>query len=567
MKKQLKIFLSLIISLILLSPAQAGEVYLNSLFEIENVYIVQGKDPEEIKLSFELLNSTGQELKDLLVGLKANSDQGLIVEEAYQKADLEDGEKVLFSFNITKAEDLEEGQCPLGISIKIGESEFLEEFLVSITGGSPTAEPLPPGQSPQAPPALSPAEIQKLLKQLGQADDNLGKTQGENPQTSQVNTDLTDLNPGSIPMGEPTFSNQPMPSIASIPPSAGAGDFQSMAQDFPDPGLTSLGGVDSGNSNVKNKPKVIIDRYTVSPEVPYAGEDFNLYLRFNNTNKDKRVRNIKVTLSSSDTPNLAGDPTAMAQMSPAGSIFTPVESSNTFYISEIYANSTAEKNIALTTPRTLPAKNYELSAIVEYEDMDGNQFVAQETIGIPIVQETRLETSQIQIPQTAFVGEAVDGTLEFYNTGKDTIYNVRVRLEGDFDSEYSEYYAGNMQSGASDSFPIDLTPVKPGSQKGKVVFTYEDSTGAVQSLERDFTIEVDEGIGEEELYGPNGEIIDPQTGELLDPETGLPINQGSGGPNFLLIGLGALILVAIFAYLIKKKRNSEKEEELKINED
>ena len=43
-------------------------------------------------------------------------------------------------------------------------------------------------------------------------------------------------------------------------------------------------------------------------------------------------------------------------------------------------------------------------------------------------------------------------SLEFYNTGKVTLYNMMVKIEGDFQTENGQYYVGNFQSGNSEHF-------------------------------------------------------------------------------------------------------------------
>jgi hypothetical protein len=67
-------------------------------------------------------------------------------------------------------------------------------------------------------------------------------------------------------------------------------------------------------------PKIIISEYSMDPAMVNAGENFTLYMKFLNTSKIKAVQNMKITLVISE------------RSEETGSVFTPVQSSNTFYI-------------------------------------------------------------------------------------------------------------------------------------------------------------------------------------------------------------------------------------------
>ena len=86
--------------------------------------------------------------------------------------------------------------------------------------------------------------------------------------------------------------------------------------------------VGDGKDAKKSTPKLIIDRYEFEPKLPLAGNEFEMNLSFYNTNAKKAVKNIKIDLTSQDT--------SKSDSNTAGSsVFTPVDSSNTFYIGRI----------------------------------------------------------------------------------------------------------------------------------------------------------------------------------------------------------------------------------------
>ena len=242
--------------------------------------------------------------------------------------------------------------------------------------------------------------------------------------------------------------------------------------------------------DIKTIPRLIIDKYNFEPSLVKAGENFTMNLSFFNTNSQKTVRNIKIFLASDEK----SDPDSPS----AGSnIFTPVDSSNTFYIDSIPPKGKVEKSIILSTVPDAQAKTYTITANFEYEDSDGEQYEDTELIGIPVIQQSKIEIGELLIPPEVYVGEPTYLSVEFYNTGKVTLYNMMVKLEGDFQMENANYYIGNFESGGTEYFEGTITPEEPGELTGAIVFTYEDSTGEIVGHREEFTLNVMEPIMED----------------------------------------------------------------------
>lgn len=239
--------------------------------------------------------------------------------------------------------------------------------------------------------------------------------------------------------------------------------------------------------DIKTTPKLIIDKYSFEPNLVRAGENFTMSLSFFNTNSQKAVRNIKIFLTAEEKT----DPNSQSS---GGNVFTPVGSSNTFYIDSIPPKGRVEKVITMFTVPDAKAKTHTVTANFEYEDSDGTQYTATELIGVPVVQQSKLEIGEISLPSEAFVGEAIPISVEFYNTGKVTLYNMMVKLEGNFQTEDSRYYIGNFEMGTSDYFEGTIIPEETGELTGYLVFTYEDSSGEVVEIREEFTLNVMEAM-------------------------------------------------------------------------
>ncbi|WP_313758139.1 CARDB domain-containing protein [Tissierella sp.] len=237
----------------------------------------------------------------------------------------------------------------------------------------------------------------------------------------------------------------------------------------------------------KGKPKLIIDKYSFAPQLVKAGENFDMTLSFYNTSSKKTVKNIKIFLTAEP-----GGSKTENNSSGGSSAFTPVDSSNTFYIDSIKPKGKVEKKITMFTIPDAIAKTHTITANFEYEDSEGTELKDVELIGVPVVQQSRLETAELQLYPEAFVGQQSPVSIEFYNTGKVTLYNMMVKLEGDFQTENGSYYIGNFDTGNSESFEGMVIPSEPGELKGAVLFTYEDSTGQKQELRKEFSLNVAE---------------------------------------------------------------------------
>ncbi len=298
--------------------------------------------------------------------------------------------------------------------------------------------------------------------------------------------------------------------------------------------IGSEGGGETSNPSVKNKPKLIIDNYSLQPKMVEAGKEFTLNMSFYNTNATYSVRNIKISLN-----NETGGSGTNGQ-NVGGSVFIPVGSSNTFYISSIAPGKTASKSIKMSVVPNAQAQNYVITANFEYEDKNGNEFTANEIIGIPVVQQAKVSFGEITT-NPGMAGEPATVDMDFFNTGKDTLTNFMISVQGDGFSldNGGNYFVGNFAPGASDHFSSTIIPTESGTVKGKLVITYEDSTGETHTEEKDFSVEA----------------------QQMDEGTTVPdeeMDQGTGSMGALPFILGGLLIIAIITTIIVKKKRDKK---------
>lgn len=312
---------------------------------------------------------------------------------------------------------------------------------------------------------------------------------------------------------------------------------------------------------MRNKPKLIISSYDIEPDMVEAGSDFDLSITFYNTNNVNGVYNLKITLDQnlqSQPQDGGGENSSLVS---DGSVFTPIGSSNTFYSAAVYAWDTTTKNIRINVLPNAKAGSYVMGVTMEYEDYLGNQYTSTESIGIPVVQKAEVTSGEINMDEP-MLGEPTSVSMNIYNTGKDNLTTFMMKVEGKgFTVDDDTRFIGNFASGASDNFSFNITPESEGKINGKIIISYEDSTGKVHTEEKKFTKEV-VGSASNEAVDENGNPINPETGELIEKEQ----NSSSILTNPISWGL-VIALIVVIVIVINKKRKKKKSEDLTIDED
>ncbi|NLK36687.1 MAG: hypothetical protein GX299_01195, partial [Epulopiscium sp.] len=250
---------------------------------------------------------------------------------------------------------------------------------------------------------------------------------------------------------------------------------------------------DNEKDEKTSKPKIIVSDYKCDPLIVMAGKEFDLNLTLMNSHKEKAVKNIKMFLTLSEETS--------SDTQKTGNIFTPVNSSNTFYFDDIPAKGKVQKNLRLFVVPDAQPKTYTLTVNFEYEDMKGNEFTATELLGINVKQVSELEIDEFELPSDVEQGMPVNVSFNYYNKGKVTLNNVMIRIEGDVESSTKSTYVGNMESGNGEYFEGEFYANTIGEVPVSVVITYDDPSGETQEVRRDFTINVTEPVMPDDVEG------------------------------------------------------------------
>lgn len=298
----------------------------------------------------------------------------------------------------------------------------------------------------------------------------------------------------------------------------------------------------------KSEPRLIVTGYETDKKEIKAGDEFELTIHIMNTSDRTAVSNIKFTLSSSEDKN--------------DNCFIPMSGSSTMFVKRIGMGESIDLVVDMTAKPTLEAKSYPLTIESEYEDSDVTQYKGLERISIPVTQELRVTTGNIEVePSSIEVGRQSNIMFPVNNLGKSKIYNVSIEFEGDSISG-GETYKGNLDSGATANVDAMVTGIAPTMDEGYVtaLISYENEKGEIFTERKEFQLYVTEPyIPDDSMDFP---VID---GTMMNN----PGAQKGLKPWMIYAGAGVLatIVAAVVAViLIKRKKRKKMEEEVEEDE-
>lgn len=255
-------------------------------------------------------------------------------------------------------------------------------------------------------------------------------------------------------------------------------------------GGTPSGGTTPGGEAVPSEPKVIMSACSVDPAVCPAGGTFTVTCVLHNTSKKSAVSNMVATYKS-QTNDLI-----------------PEGGSSTSYIESIGKDGTAQITFRMQAAETAASGPQKIDLALAYEGPDGSSYTAADEITVLVQQRIRLEYDRPDLPAEVFVGESFNASLNLYNKGRSTLYNVTVSLDVPGVLPDGSVFAGNLESGGSKTADI-----------------YAQVTGLPESVQPDAAEFPDAG-------DVIGEIVwDAQMARAVDAENASYDADGAGGPG------------------------------------
>lgn len=291
-------------------------------------------------------------------------------------------------------------------------------------------------------------------------------------------------------------------------------------------------------------PRIIVTGYRTDPEEVFAGSTFNLTVSVKNTSRETAVENVLFNMEAT-VEGKDADATYAA--------FLPTSGSSSVYKDRIAPGETYDMSIEMEAKSDLSQKPYVLTVNMKYDTDDQVNLTDVAHVSVPIKQEAKLDTGTAEImPESIAVGEQSNVMFSIFNTGKTTLFNVKVNYESDtVDSGVT--YLGNIAPGNTGNVDSMLTGIAPDMGEGivKAVITYEDEAGNETRYEKDLNLLV------YEMSFDDG-MMDPMPEQPIEDETGQ-----NRIPLMTIIGIvvAVVVVIVIIVVIISKKRKAKKQQE------
>ena len=296
----------------------------------------------------------------------------------------------------------------------------------------------------------------------------------------------------------------------------------------------------------KSNPRIIVTGYTTEPEVVYAGSTFKLSVDVKNTSDITTVKNVLFNMEAT-VEGKDADATYAA--------FLPTSGSSSVYAGDIAPGQTYNISIEMEAKSDLSQKPYVLTVNMKYDTDEQINLSDTAKVSVPIKQEAKLDTGTFEVmPEAIALGEQSNIMFSVFNTGKTTLYNVKVSYESET-VESGITYLGNIAPGATGNVDSMVTGIMPdtGEPVVKTVITYEDEAGNESRVEKDINLSVYEMVMDNDIEIPE-DIEEPA-------KKGLPIGIIAG------IAAGIVVLIIVIVVLVKKKAKKQKEARELVDED
>ena len=280
------------------------------------------------------------------------------------------------------------------------------------------------------------------------------------------------------------------------------------------------GGGTDGPAGV-SVPRVMVESFDTSPGTVQAGQEFELSFTLRNTSSTTRVRNMKVTVASSDAA------------------FLPVAGTSSLFIPSIRPGNYASRTLLFRALPSLDPKPYQVTISLEYEDSQANAYTSSEDVAVVVTQETRASASAPQLmPEMLMVGQQGSLTFNIQNQGRSKLFNAKASIPEGQAITGPEVFVGTIDSGATGAVDMMVTAATESAGPVEILVSYEDDEGA----EKSFTQEV------QVMAAPM-----PMPEEPIGPEEPMP-EEGMALPWIPILAVAGAALLALIVILVVVRR-------------
>ena len=302
-----------------------------------------------------------------------------------------------------------------------------------------------------------------------------------------------------------------------------AGENESAGQDSGD--FSSGGGSEKEmEPEIIHQPKIILESCSLSDEKLEAGKTCSISAVFKNCSSKRAICNMKVSLSL-ESSNIR------------------IEKSS-FYIEYVKAEGSFTVQSKLEIASITEQGNYPIQVAFEYDDEDGSNYTASETVPLTVKQPLEVSMDQAAVPREVYSTDTISLPVSVANLSRAPLYNVMISLECDGLVPVQSVFLGNMEAGTqmADEMKVyvgsKIEGEKYGETAGILKLSYQDAYGETN----------------EQTINMSTTILEPEIWQLHVEETQPETNGWTG----MILAAVFIILVGTIVYLAMRLKKSTK---------
>lgn len=275
------------------------------------------------------------------------------------------------------------------------------------------------------------------------------------------------------------------------------------------PGSGTIGMNPAENSA---KPRIVVTGFTTDPQEIYAGSTFNVTIHVRNTSPSTAISNALFDLQAVESGSEANTTYA---------VFLPTSGASSIYVPKLAPGAEMDLKIEMSAKADLTQKPYVITVNMKYDAGSAKDLTDSANVSIPVLQKSKFDTSTPEVmPNSITVGDQSNVMFSVYNTGKTTLYNVKVEYVGDSITG-GDVFLGNIKPGETGNADSMVTGSAVTMDEGKIkaVVSYEDESGNPFTKEIELELFVTEPMDDMGMMDPGmmgeGEEQGPKTGRIV----------------------------------------------------
>lgn len=223
----------------------------------------------------------------------------------------------------------------------------------------------------------------------------------------------------------------------------------------------------------ETRPAVILTGYELVDGQLAPGDRAVIQVDVLNASTESQVDNVLVTYTSDDA-----------------AVYPVAGKTNQVYIGEIDAGETVSITLELMVSANAGKVSF-LRFMFEYSNEHYADFSNTTVLTLPLTGGTgTFQVQNISIPESATFGNRVHIGVDYVNSGTSSVQNVVMHIKGNISEDQQQVEVGTVAAGESGRLDAYVVPLKMGQNELLVNFTYEDSSGHVQTDQQPFSLNV-----------------------------------------------------------------------------